>query len=351
MVKKYNCPGCGADMAYDPALGKLSCSHCGYAEEVSGSGIEDTMASGGNGASSENSGSNSASSAQMLEYHCPNCGSVLVTGERTTSVSCEYCDAPLVLADRLSGNYRQRRIIPFSVDKKAAVAAFKKWCHNGWFTPGGFTSADNIKKLHGTYVPYWIFNMRAHVVLDGTGTRVRVRRSGETEYTTTDYFQIHRDGFMDFANVPYDASAKMPDTEMAKLEPYHLEEARLFSMPYLAGFDSDQYDYEDGQLAAMVQDRVKDGAVSRLTQTLPPYATVNFPLRQVDFQMLGNDYTLLPVWSLSYIYKNKEYRFMMNGQTGRVVGKAPVSIPKLVIFGSVISAAAFIVQMILGVML
>lgn len=340
MVKKYNCPGCGADMAYDPALGKLSCSHCGYAEEVTG-GIEDWAAK-----SPESSGQ---AAEPALEYHCPNCGSVLVTGEKTTSATCEYCDAPLVLADRLTGNYCPRRIIPFSVDKKAAVSAFKKWCHNGWFTPKGFTSADNIKKLHGTYVPYWIFNMRAHVVLDGTATRVRVRRSGDTEYTTTDYFQVYREGFMDFANVPYDASAKMVDSEMVKLEPYDLGQAKLFSMPYLAGFDSDQYDYEDGQLAAMVQDRVKDSAAGRLSQTLPAYATVNFPVRQVDFQMLGNDYTLLPVWSLSYIYKNKEYRFMMNGQTGRVVGKAPVSVPKLALFGGIIGVAAFIVQIILGV--
>lgn len=336
MVKKYSCPGCGADMAYDPAAQKLACSHCGYSEEIV-CGTEDAL-------------EDNATGEPVYEYHCPNCGSVLVTGEKTTSVTCEYCDAPLVLADRLAGTYRPRKIIPFSVDKKAAVAAFKKWCHNGLLTPRGFTSADNIRKLHGTYVPYWVFRMHAHVVLDGSATRVHVRRSGDTEYTTTDYYQVYREGDMDFDNVPYDASAQMVDSEMLKLEPFQLAEAKVFAMPYLAGFDSDQYDYSDRELVKMVEDKLRDGAVARLRQTLPPYTTVNIPVQQTDFRALENNYTLLPVWSLSYIYKNKEYRFMMNGQTGRVVGKAPVYVPRLAAFGGAVGVIAFIIQLLVGVM-
>lgn len=34
---------------------------------------------------------------------------------------------------------------------------------------------------------------------------------------------------------------------------------------------------------------------------------------------------LLPVWLSSYTYRGKIYRFMVNGETGRVAGKAPVS--------------------------
>ena len=42
-------------------------------------------------------------------------------------------------------------------------------------------------------------------------------------------------------------------------------------------------------------------------------------------------YLLLPVWISSYKYKDKVYQFMVNGQTGKVSGKTPISIPKVII--------------------
>ena len=36
------------------------------------------------------------------------------------------------------------------------------------------------------------------------------------------------------------------------------------------------------------------------------------------------DYALLPVWLLTTKYKDKAYTFMMNGQTGKLVGELPI---------------------------
>ena len=335
MIKKYNCPGCGADMAYDPATEKLLCSHCGHSEEIVKDSEEDLAAA-------------MRGEGIVYEYHCPNCGSVLVTDEKTSSVTCEYCEAPLVLSDRLLGSYRPGKIIPFRVDKKAARAAFKKWCHNGWFAPGAFMKAENIKRLHGTYVPYWLFNVHARGAVSGTATKVHVSRRGDTEYTTTSFFRVYREGEMDFANVPHDASERLPDDVMARLEPYNFADTKTFAMPYLAGFDSSQYDYEDGQLYPAVKERLTGGVIGQLRQTLPAYTTVQLTTQNVDFMDLGNEYTLLPVWSLSTVYKGKEYRFMMNGQTGRVVGRSPLSAGKIAILGSIISVISFIILMIVG---
>lgn len=52
-----------------------------------------------------------------------------------------------------------------------------------------------------------------------------------------------------------------------------------------------------------------------------------------SFSKLTYKYLLLPVWISSYKYKEKVYQFMVNGQTGKVSGKTPISIPKIVITG------------------
>ena len=40
-------------------------------------------------------------------------------------------------------------------------------------------------------------------------------------------------------------------------------------------------------------------------------------------------HVLLPVWIAAYRYRGKVFRFLVNGQTGEIVGQAPWSIPKI----------------------
>jgi hypothetical protein len=40
-------------------------------------------------------------------------------------------------------------------------------------------------------------------------------------------------------------------------------------------------------------------------------------------------YVLLPIWMVTYHYRGKDYIFAMNGQTGKVVGKPPISRAKV----------------------
>ena len=47
-------------------------------------------------------------------------------------------------------------------------------------------------------------------------------------------------------------------------------------------------------------------------------------------------YALLPVWFMTYKYNGKLYEFAVNGQSGKLVGKTPLSVKKLVIFGVIL---------------
>ena len=52
---------------------------------------------------------------------------------------------------------------------------------------------------------------------------------------------------------------------------------------------------------------------------------------QTEFSEVGYKGALLPVWIAAYQYGGKTYRFLVNGATGKVAGKAPVSWPKILI--------------------
>ena len=51
-------------------------------------------------------------------------------------------------------------------------------------------------------------------------------------------------------------------------------------------------------------------------------------------------YVLLPIYYLNYHYKKKSYEVNVNGSTGRVLGKSPVS-PLKVLIAIAVGAAAF----------
>lgn len=87
----------------------------------------------------------------------------------------------------------------------------------------------------------------------GTATRDEYYVRGETEYTETDFFDVRRKMRLEYTKVPHDASEKMDDTLMAKLEPYRFETLKTFQIPYLAGFEADQGDYRSEDLLPQVK--------------------------------------------------------------------------------------------------
>lgn len=333
MVVNYSCPNCGADMSYSIELGKLHCDHCDHSEEIVPDSKESTQA---------------ATEAETKEYHCPNCGGLLTTEDKTCSTHCEFCGAPLVLADRLTDKMRPQQVLPFKVNRTQVAEAFKKWCKNGLLTPAGFMSAKNISEIKGMYIPYWLYDMDTDVALQAEGTRVNIYRLGDVEYTETSFFAIEREMKLAYRNLPYDGSEKMDDELMHKLEPYDFSQMEVFNMPYLAGFKADQYDYDDQELMPRVKDKAADYATDHVRGTISGYSTVNVTNRRVNFDNVDTRYVYLPIWFISYNYRNQNYIFAMNGQTGKVIGKPPLSQGKIAAWFGGIAAVVFALLMLIG---
>ena len=68
---------------------------------------------------------------------------------------------------------------------------------------------------------------------------------------------------------------------------------------------------------------------------------------QTDFSQINSDLILLPIYVLSYRYKDKLYRFLVNGQTGKTVGEKPLSWAKVGLATGLAVLLAFIVLLIL----
>ena len=59
------------------------------------------------------------------------------------------------------------------------------------------------------------------------------------------------------------------------------------------------------------------------------YASVHITDRDYNILKKKADYALLPVWMINYDYRDGQYVFAMNGDTGKIVGKPPISKAKV----------------------
>lgn len=328
-------------MRFDSKKGTLSCPSCGRQDNIenfSDEFIEKTF--------DEN---------EVVHYECNNCGAEILTDPDTTATNCSFCGAPVVLGDRLRGELAPAKVIPFSISKEEAIAAFKKWCRNGLLTPRGFMAADRIKEITGIYVPFWMYDLDSNAQVEAVGTKIRTYTRGDYIYTETRFYNVYRDIDLRYVNVPVDASEKLNDELMDKLEPYHYGNLKEFKTPYLAGYIAEKYNFTDEELYSRVKEKVQPFIDSYIQSTIQGYATVNYKNKQIHTSKKNAMYVLLPVWMFAYDYDDQEHIFAMNGQTGKVVGKPPLSAGKIAawfsgIAGSIFLALKLITFAISGVM-
>ncbi len=349
MAITYTCPSCGAGMEFDAASGKLHCEYCETYMSVNdyqtqyGDAKEDAAqqehAQQGNGKTSK---------GNVNEYHCSTCGATLVADENTsdehTSASiCAFCGNPTLVYDHLTGEFTPDSVIPFSIDKEQAKGLVKRWMGKGLLTPSNLKSESVLEKITGIYVPFWLYDYDCQDHMTANATRTRHSSDMNYYYHYTDHFHVTRHTSANFRKIPADASSRMPDDIMDKLEPFDYGKLNIFEMPYLAGFMSEKFNYS----ADEIENRTRQRAVNYITEmtrsSIQGYSSVTVVDNNVQAVNTRDEYALLPVWILNYNYKGVNHKLYMNGQTGKIVADRPVSNVKSVVAGAIIFVIVFII--------
>ena len=229
-----------------------------------------------------------------------------------------------MLGGKLSGKLKPEYILPFKMDKNAAIAQLTKYYKGKAFLPKAFKSQNHIAEIQGVYVPFWLFDAEADARGSYDGQVSESHREGDYRVTTTQHYDVRREGTATFARVPVDGSSKMPDEHMDSIEPFDYSELKPFSTAYLPGFLADRYDEDAKTCADRAKIRIENSTAEALRQTLSEYAVVDTREENINVRMKKAHYTLLPVWMLHTRWKEQDFLFAMNGQTGRLIGDLPV---------------------------
>ncbi|MDO4739134.1 MAG: hypothetical protein Q4A66_00555 [Eubacteriales bacterium] len=331
----YNCPCCGAPLAYGAQSGKLECASCGNSYELEAiEAMQAPQSAGGVQFELPTEGFGAADAQSMQAFVCESCGAELMTENTTTATQCPYCGSPTVLPGRIEGGVKPEKVIPFKVTKEQAQKQFDEYFQGKLLLPNIFKNSRNrISEMRRLYVPYWLFDCdaEANIVYDAEKKEKETR--GDWEIETTEHYIVRRAGSMRFENIPVDGSEKLDNEITESLEPYDLSEAVPFQPAVLAGSMADHADVNEGECEGRAVERVEYSIEQAIRSTVRGYSSVTERSKHIHAQGGKVTPVLMPVWLITTEKEGKTYTFAINGQTGKLTCDVPADKTKSFLWG------------------
>jgi DNA-directed RNA polymerase subunit RPC12/RpoP len=329
-IKEYKCPNCSGAVKFDSGIQKMKCPYCDAEFEIAAlaeyqkqiakpetdSFVLDTSEAGSVWKDSD--------LGDLSTGSCPSCGAELIGDKNTIATVCPCCGNTQIMRKRVQGLLKPEYVIPFQLDHKAAKETLKQFYKGKKLLPNVFTSENRVNSIQGLYVPFWLFDAKTQGQVSFKATKVSRWSDSSYNYTKTDYYSVHREGGLGCEKIPVDGSEKMDDNYMDAIEPFDYGKLADFQTAYLSGYVAEKYDVGVDAGRERAVKRIKNTVESRFASSVTGYTSVTKERSAVSIEDGKVTYSLFPVWVLNTKYKNENYQFIMNGQSGLIAGKLPI---------------------------
>ena len=326
------CPGCGANMNFDPTTQTLKCEHCGTIEDFSKSKSV-----------KEIDILNSLNERETWDeessvYRCDNCGAVVVLSPHEVAKNCPSCGTSHIVKSSELAGLKPNAVFPFTLTKEEGLQKAKVWAKNRFFAPRVFKKSLVVDNVQGVYEPCFTFDSFTYSTYNGRiGNRhTRVVGSGKNKRTETYivWRRISGSFAYNFDDVLINATSSYEQRDLDRLKPFNYDTISVYEKKFLFGFMARRHEksVSDSWEEAKI---VMDGELKRRILSQYVYDVVDYLNVSTTHEKVTYKYVLLPIYNLIFNYKNKPYKVHVNGNTGKTTGKTPVSALKvcLVVFG------------------
>ena len=325
-TRKFPCAACGADVVWNPRAGALRCPYCGTERAVPrafGQVAEKPIEEGLRAPRDLGWG------VSRKTVRCQRCGASQSIDPGVAALRCAFCGAPAVVEAPAAGNMiRPEGLLPFKVDRGRAAEMFRGWLSRLWFRPNDLRENAALSALQGVYVPFWTFDAATQSEWEAeAGTPYQITVDGRTE---TRIRWEPASGFLEkfFDDLPVAASKGLPRALLQGLEPFPTKDFAAYDPSFLAGFLAEEYAVDLPDALREARSRMEGEIRSACVAQIPAPMHRNLSVRTA-WSGLAYKNGLFPIWIAAYDYRGAPFRFLVNGVTGRVSGKAPWSVVKI----------------------
>lgn len=343
-VTDKKCPNCGATVEYDPETRGMLCAYCGYKKALPPPEGEESVSEldfdKAEATQSFNWG------AEKKVVICKNCGGEGIYDALETAAVCSFCGSTNVMPAAGANSMVPGGVCPFAVPVDRAGALFSKWLSGKIFTPKQAKLQARPDAFKGVYLPFWTFDTMTTSPYTGYAGFDRLVKKGDQTVVETDWKSVSG-VYQEFFNDHTVVGTRRDDHALVdRAQPFDFSQLVPYRPELLAGFSAERYSV--GLKDAW--EKAREDFRGTLRGNITRHIRLKWHADRADrvrfstnFSQIKYKYILLPVWLSSFSYKGKAYQFVVNGQTGKVGGKAPVSAIRVMIaIGLVIAVIGLI---------
>ena len=95
---------------------------------------------------------------------CSGCGAAMTYEVKKRAAACAFCGSVLEIEHPADPVEEARFLLPFTIDRDRARAAFREWLGSlGWFRPGDLISGARLETIQPLRWVGWVFDARAEL--------------------------------------------------------------------------------------------------------------------------------------------------------------------------------------------
>ena len=385
-VRAFPCRSCGAKLSFAPGTETLKCPYCGTENDIpkSADAVEELSLDDWLKQLED-----AHETHQQEQVKCQNCGGEQTLPANLFASSCTFCGSPITSKGYAQRLIKPKSLVPFKVTKLQAQEKWRAWIRGLWLAPSALKNfAQGDGGIKGIYIPYWTFDAQTYTNYAGQRgndytenyqtTNDKGERVNESR-TRTDWTNVsgnvsffHDDVLVPASNSFADAVGKNTGTAQTQqvmravggtglstavgaltsklaggFRTWNTKELVPFQEEYIAGFQAEAYQVglKDAFVGGkqQIDNRVEELVCTDIGGDHQRITSINTQYSHLTFKHI-----LLPMWVSAYLFSGKTYRFLVNGQSGEVVGESPKSGWKIFFLVCGILLALFVLLALFG---
>jgi hypothetical protein len=200
------------------------------------------------------------------------------------------------------------------------------------------TNELDTRLVEGILVPFYAYHAtcrsryETRVGLHWYETKTVRDKDGKARHETeqhTEWFPLRGTAVCQLRDHLVSASVGLAATEVAALSPFDLGRARSFDPRLLAGWPAELPSRSRTETDRDAAEQIRTREIRRISHEQLPGDTHRDTRVSCQVELAEAELVLLPVWVAALRYGGKVHRLVVNGQTGRCHGSAPLSPVKL----------------------
>ena len=252
---------------------------------------------------------------------------------------CPYCGTPSVVERPAT---RERPVptfaVGFVIPEDDACTRVKHWLWRAGLLARSDFKRAAVGATRGVYLPAYLYgavatsDYRADIGEHYWETRV-TKVNGKTtvrRVRRTEWRQLTGRHACYVRDVIVTASGGLPNPELEATEPFDLGALKRYDHAIVSGWIAEEPSLRPDECRELARTEAKQGVLARLSDFMPgdEHARLEADVH-IDNEVL--DLLLLPLWVFAVKYRADAppVRVVVNGQSGKVAGKVPLSWVKI----------------------